>query len=182
MPLRANLHKMVPNSPRATFKLKSGYEIPVLGFGVYKTPPDVTKDCVAAALKAGYRHVDCAQVYQNEKQVGEAIRESGINREEIFYTTKISRKKMGYDNAKKSIEDSIKAAGLGYIDLILIHAPYGGRESREGTWRALVEAQKSGLVRSIGVSNYGVDHLNEWEEYKKRLGGDIDVGQYELHP
>ncbi|KAL8825783.1 MAG: hypothetical protein Q9191_004204, partial [Dirinaria sp. TL-2023a] len=97
---------------------------------------------------------------------------------------------MGYDQAKASIESSFKQTGLDYIDLYLIHAPYGGKEGRTGAWRALVEAQQAGKIRSLGVSNYGVHHLNELEAYIKELesqngkgkGGEISVGQWELHP
>jgi len=89
---------------------------------------------------------------------------------------------MGYQKTKDSIESSLRDAKLDYIDLVLLHAPYGGRGAREGAWLAMVEAQKTGKVRSIGVSNYGVHHLDELEEYNRVIGGKIDVGQYELHP
>ncbi|KAI5285927.1 hypothetical protein KEM54_000195 [Ascosphaera aggregata] len=156
----------LPESPSDAHRMRSGWSIPGIGYGVYQTPPGLTKECVAEALKAGYRHIDCAQTYKNEKQVCQAIKESGIDRKEIFYTTKVNP----------------KIQGVGYIDLVLAHAPFGGLGCREGTWRALVEAQGSGLVRSIGISNYGLDHLTELEDYRRRLGGHIDVAQYELHP
>ncbi|KAL1956737.1 hypothetical protein VTO42DRAFT_6887 [Malbranchea cinnamomea] len=169
-------------SIQSTYKMNSGYEIPVLGFGVYQTPPEQTERAVLKALKDGYRHIDSAKAYRNEAECGEAIRKSGLRRSEVFLTTKVPWRALGYQSTKDSIESSLKAAKVDYYDLILLHAPYGGREAREGSWRALVEAQREGKVRSIGVSNYGVHHLDELEEYNKSIGGKIDVGQYELHP
>lgn len=89
---------------------------------------------------------------------------------------------MGYEKSSKAIESSLQDTGVDYFDLMLIHAPYGGKEARNGTWRALVEAQKAGKVRSIGVSNYGLHHLDELKEYIGEVGGKIDVGQWEIHP
>lgn len=165
-------------------KLQTGYEMPVLGYGVYQTPYDVCESVVLHALKAGYRHVDSARVYRNEKPCVEAINKSGLQREDIFFTSKIGPKDMGYEKAKKAIEASFAETGLDYADLFLIHAPYGGKDAREGTWRALVEAQKAGKIRSIGVSNYGVHHLDELKEYiaTSGLSAKIDVGQWEIHP
>ncbi|EAS33564.3 aldo-keto reductase [Coccidioides immitis RS] len=167
---------------QSTYKMNSGYEIPVLGFGVYQTPPEVTEKVTLKALETGYRHIDSAKAYCNEAECGEAIRASGLKREDVFFTTKVPWRSLGYEKTKQSIEESLKAAKVDYYDLILLHAPYGGRDAREGSWRALVEAQKAGKVRSIGVSNYGVHHLDELEEYNKSIGGKIDVGQYEIHP
>ncbi|OOQ86743.1 oxidoreductase [Penicillium brasilianum] len=168
---------------QSTYKLVSGFEIPVVGFGVYQTPPDVTEKVTLKALEVGYRHVDCAKVYRNEKESAAAIRKSGLDRSQIFYTSKVPSSYMGYEKAKQAIEESIAAANIGYIDLMLIHAPYGGKEARLGTWRALVEAQKAGKVRSLGVSNFAIQHLEELDEYiKSGAGGQITVGQYEIHP
>ncbi|CAG8924998.1 unnamed protein product [Penicillium salamii] len=188
-------------SLQSTYKLVSGYEIPVVGFGVYQTPSDVTEKVTSKAIELGYRHVDSAKVYGNELESAKAIRDSGIDRSKIFYTSKVPRACMGYEKAKRAIEESIAAANLGYIDLyavfrrdkkwhrltlalsMLIHAPYGGKEDRHGTWRALVEAQKAGHIRSLGVSNFGIQHLEELEAYiKSGAGGQITVGQYEIHP
>ncbi|MCJ1485010.1 hypothetical protein MMC06_005183 [Schaereria dolodes] len=171
-------------------RMLSGYEIPVLGYGVYQTPADVTEDVVQHAFKAGYRHVDSARVYRNEGPCSDAIKASGIPRSEIFFTSKVPPGKMGYEDTKASIESSFKQTGLDYIDLYLIHAPYGGRAARLGSWRALIEAQKAGKIRSLGVSNYGVHHLDELEAYITELevehgkgkGGEISVGQWEVHP
>ncbi|GES66137.1 aldo-keto reductase [Aspergillus terreus] len=175
---------MAPTSLQSTQKMVSGYEIPVVGFGVYQTPPDVTEKVTLKALEAGYRHVDSAKYYANEAQCAEAIRKSGIPRSQIFYTTKVPATHMSYEKAKEAIEASIAdAASIEYIDLVLLHAPYGGKEGRLGAWRALVEAQKTGKIRSIGVSNYGIHHLEELEAYiKSGAGGQISVGQYEIHP
>ncbi|CAL5870124.1 uncharacterized protein PFLUO_LOCUS4359 [Penicillium psychrofluorescens] len=170
-------------SLQSTYKLVSGFEIPVVGFGVYQTPADVAERVTLKALELGYRHVDSAKVYGNEKESATAIRQSGLPRSQIFYTSKVPKSLMGYENAKQAIEESIAAANLEYIDLMLIHAPYGGKEARLGTWRALVEAQKAGKIRSLGVSNFAIQHLDELEEYiKSGGGGEIAVGQYEIHP
>lgn len=170
-------------SLQSTYKLVSGYEIPVVGFGVYQTPSDVTEKVTLKALELGYRHIDSAKVYGNEKESAAAIRKSGLPRSEIFYTSKVPKSSMGYEEAKKAIEESIAAADLGYIDLMLIHAPYGGKEARLGTWKALVEAQKAGKIRSLGVSNFGIKQLEELEAYiQSGGGGQITVGQYEIHP
>ena len=171
-------------------KMLSGYSIPALGYGVYQTPADVAEDVVLKALETGYRHIDSARVYRNEQPCADAIRKSGIPREDIFFTSKVPPRSMGYDATKASIESSFKQTGLDYIDLYLIHAPYGGEVARKGTWLALVEAQQAGKIRSLGVSNYGVHHLDELEGYIKELesqhgegkGGAISVGQWEIHP
>ncbi|KAI1317570.1 2,5-diketo-D-gluconic acid reductase A [Xylariaceae sp. FL0255] len=177
----------------STFKLNSGYEIPRLGFGVYQTPPPETKVAVLEAFKAGYRHVDSAAAYRNEGGSGEAIRESGLPRSSIFFTSKIPTRSIrgGYEAVKEQIDLSVKTADVEYIDLMLLHAPYGGSANRKAAWKALVEAVEEGKVRSIGVSNYGVHHLDELEAHIKELeeerggkgkGGVISVGQYEIHP
>lgn len=168
----------------STVRLPTGYDMPTVGYGVYQTPADICESVVSHALNTGYRHVDSAQVYRNEKPCAEAIKSSGLDRSSIFFTSKISPRSMGYDKTKSSIEESLKTTGLDYIDLMLIHAPYGGTDARNGTWRALVEAQNAGQIRSIGVSNYGVHHLDELKEYieSSGVGGTIAVGQWELHP
>ena len=158
--------------------------MPVVGYGVYQTPSDVCESVVSHALKTGYRHVDSARVYRNEGPCANAIKTSGLKREDIFFTSKVGPKDMGYEKATKAIQASFAETGLEYIDLFLIHAPYGGKQAREGTWQALVEAQQAGRIRSIGVSNYGVHHLDELKQYieNSSVGGKIDVGQWELHP
>jgi diketogulonate reductase-like aldo/keto reductase len=170
--------------------LNSGYEIPVLGYGVYQTPTDIASDVVQHALKVGYRHVDSAVGYRNEAPSAEGIRKSGLPREDVFFTTKIPPKDLNYDNSKAHIENTLKITGLEYVDLYLIHSPYGGKENRIGAWKALVEGVDAGKIRSIGVSNYGVHHLDELEQYIKSTdekegkgkGGVLSVNQVELHP
>ncbi|KAI0180639.1 aldo-keto reductase [Hypoxylon sp. FL1284] len=173
----------------STFKLNSGYEIPRLGFGVYQTPPAETAKACTEAFNNGYRHVDSAIYYRNEAGVGEAMRASKLPRSELYFTTKIPRA-VSYDETKANIEDSLKKAGVDYIDLMLIHAPFGGSAARKDTWKALVDAVDEGKIRSIGVSNYGIHHLDELEKHIAELesergkgkGGVISVGQWEVQP
>ncbi|KAL4875638.1 NADP-dependent oxidoreductase domain-containing protein [Aspergillus karnatakaensis] len=173
-------------SLRSTYRLNSGHEIPVLGYGVYLIPSSKTEQTTREALRLGYRHVDSAIMYRNERACGRAIASSGIDRSEIFFTTKIPPESMGYNATKRAIDSSLKTAEQEYFDLILLHAPYGGKTARLGSWKALFEAQKAGKTKSIGVSNYGVHHLEELEEYIQSSGevegSTIDVGQWELHP
>ncbi|CAG8888618.1 unnamed protein product [Penicillium egyptiacum] len=164
-------------------RLQSGHEIPVIGYGVYMIPAPATEKASLEALNAGFRHIDSAVMYRNEKPCGKAILSSNLDRSQIFLTTKIPPGSMGYESTKRTINSSLREAAQEYFDLILIHAPYGGKEARLGSWDALVEAQKAGKVKSIGVSNYGIHHLEELEAYiQGGGGGQIDVGQYELHP
>lgn len=171
-------------------RMNSGYEIPVLGYGVYRTPATECEAVTLHAFQVGYRHVDSAAAYKNEGPCGTAIQKSGIPREDIFFTSKIPPTGLSYMNTKSQIERSLKESSVGYIDLMLIHAPYGGREARKGAWKAMVEAQEEGKIRSLGISNYGVHHLDEMEEYIKELeeergpgkAGVISVGQWEIHP
>ena len=124
------------------YTMNSGHQIPVLGYGVYQTPASVTESVVLHAFRTGYRHVDSARAYRNEQPCADAIRASGLKREDIFFTSKVPPRSMGYEPAKKSIESTFAQTGLDYVDLYLIHAPYGGKEGRLGAWKALVEAQK----------------------------------------
>ncbi|KAK3623825.1 hypothetical protein LTR56_021379 [Elasticomyces elasticus] len=170
----------------STLKMPSGYDIPALGYGVYQTPADVAEDVTQHAIKSGYRHVDSATVYRNEAPSATGMLAAGIPREQLFYTSKIPPKSINYKDAKACIDESLKKTGLKYIDLYLLHAPYGGKEGRLGAWQALVEAVDEGKVRSIGVSNYGVHHLEELEEWQKSqpksAAGILSVNQIELHP
>ncbi|CAG7925665.1 unnamed protein product [Penicillium olsonii] len=146
-------------------------------------PSSKTEKVTAEALNVGFRHVDSAIMYRNEKPCGKAIQNSQLDRSEVFFTTKIPPESMGYESAKRAINSSLREAAQDYFDLILIHAPYGGKKARLGSWDALVEAQKEGKAKAIGVSNYGIHHLEELEKYiQAGGGGQIDVGQYELHP
>lgn len=181
---------MAPLTLQSKLRMNSGYDIPHLGYGVYQTPAGVCEIVVEDAFKVGYRHVDSAAIYRNEAPCGKAILKSSIPRGDIFFTSKIPSKNLNYENTKAQVEKTLKETSLSYIDLMLIHAPYGGREGRKGAWKALVEAQEEGKIRSLGVSNYGVIHLDEMEVYMKELeeergpgkAGVISVGQYELHP
>ncbi|KAJ5990417.1 hypothetical protein N7522_010624 [Penicillium canescens] len=167
----------------STRKILSGYDIPMLGFGLYQVPGEVAEDVTVKALKAGYRHIDSAAVYGNEREGVSAVEKAGLKRSDVFLTTKVSPRATGYEAAKESIRGSLEKAKSDYFDLILLHAPFGAKEGRLGAWCALVEAQKTGKARSIGVSNFGVHHLEELEEYIQGGGGGrIEVGQYELHP
>ncbi|KAI9159055.1 Protein pelota [Paramyrothecium foliicola] len=181
-------------SLQSTFKLKSGYELPLLGFGVYQMPKENATDLCKEALKIGYRHIDSASSYRNQGQSAASIPASGISRSEVFFTTKVPRsgKPLGYKNVLELVETALAETKLDYLDLVLIHSPYGGIQARRDSWRALVESVEAGKVRSIGVSNYGVHHLDELEAYIKELeaerggapgsGGVLSVGQWEVHP
>ncbi|KAI1877864.1 uncharacterized protein JN550_000046 [Neoarthrinium moseri] len=177
--------------PLDDVKLASGYEIPLLGFGVYQTPAEEAERCVKDALEAGYRHVDSAAAYRNEEPCGSGIRAlaSKIPRSEVFFTSKVRTKGMSYESAKATVDETLRLTGLGHIDLMLLHAPYGGSAARKGAWKGLVEAVEAGKVRSIGVSNYGVHHLQELSRHMAELeaerpggGGVVSVGQWEIHP
>lgn len=141
--------------------------MPLLQLGLYDVPGQQVLQVVPWALSAGYRGFDSAQMYHNEKHAGTAIREflSGpkntqkLSRDDIFYTSKLSRNSESYKVARQSIRDSVDACGLGYIDLFLLHSPYGGTDARLTSWRALEDAILEGEVRSGGVSNYGVRHV-----------------------
>lgn len=151
-----------------TYKLNNGVEIPVVGFGTWQTPNgQVAKDAVLAALNAGYRHIDTAAAYGNETSVGEAIKASGVKRDELFVTTKLWNSDHGYENAKKAIDKSLENLGLDYLDLYLIHWPNPAAmrenwaELNTESWRAMEEAVKAGKIRSIGISNFRKHHIDE---------------------
>ncbi|WP_145476921.1 aldo/keto reductase [Staphylococcus warneri] len=139
-----------------TIKLNETIEIPALGFGVFQIPQEQTKDSVVNAIQAGYRHIDTAQSYMNETEVGEGIKASGIDRSELFVTTKVWIENVNYENTLKSIERSLERLKLDYIDLVLIHQPYN---DVYGSWKALEELQENGKIKAIGVSNFGVDRV-----------------------
>lgn len=139
-----------------TIKLNETIEIPALGFGVFQIPQEQTKDSVVNAIQAGYRHIDTAQSYMNETEVGEGIKASGIDRSELFVTTKVWIENVNYENTLKSIERSLVRLQLDYIDLVLIHQPYN---DVYGSWKALEELQENGKIKAIGVSNFGVDRV-----------------------
>ena len=162
------------------FTLSDGNKIPAFGFGVFQIPADgSTYKAVSYALKAGYRHIDTAVAYFNEAEVGKAIRDSGIPREDIWVTSKMWLQDYAYEDAKKAIDTSLEKLGLDYIDLYLIHQPYGKVDE---TWKAMIEAQKAGKIRSIGVSNMTPKIWKKWENkgiFKEKMPV---VNQVEFNP
>jgi len=142
--------------------LNNGIKMPKLGYGVYQTPPDDTKKCVLDEIAVGYRSIDTAQAYGNEEGVGDALAECGLTREEFFLTTKVWITNAGYEKAKASIEASLKKLRTDYLDLLLIHQPFG---DYYGTYRAMEEFYKAGKIRAIGVSNFGPDRYLDLEYF-----------------
>lgn len=160
-----------------TFKLSDGNEIPSLGFGVFLVPNNgPTYDGVLEALKAGYRLIDTAAAYMNETDVGKAVKDSGIPREEIFLTSKLWLQDYGYEAAKKGIETSLRNLDTDYLDLYLLHQPYG---DVAGAWKALEEAKAAGKIRSIGVSNMTPKLLRRFLPQMETLPA---VNQVECNP
>lgn len=160
-----------------TVKLNDGVEIPVYGFGTFQIPADgSTYKAVREALDLGLRHIDTAAAYFNEQEVGKAIRESGIAREKIFLTSKLWLQDYGYGAAKRGIETSLRKLGLDYMDLYLIHQPYG---DVPGAWRAMEEAKRDGKIRSIGVSNMTP---KIWNSFVPQFDTLPSVNQVEFNP
>jgi methylglyoxal/glyoxal reductase len=158
--------------------LNNGVEIPRLGLGVYQSPPGkATRRAVKYALEIGYRHIDTAQLYGNEADVGSALRESGIKREEVFITTKVWNSYQGYDSTLQACEQSLRRLGMTYVDLYLIHWPVQGMSL--DTWRAMVQSLQTGKARSVGVSNYTVELLQEILQNSDVVPA---VNQVEFHP
>ncbi|KAF9452726.1 Aldo/keto reductase [Macrolepiota fuliginosa MF-IS2] len=151
--------------------------MPIIGLGVYQNY--TTRDSVFEALRTGYRQVDSAQAYKNEAHVGQGFRDSGLSRGDVFITTKIISKFHGYESTLKGVDESLARFQFDYIDLFLIHDPFAGAERRLATYKALQEARESGKIRSVGVSNYGIKHLEEIKD----AGYEMPVvNQIELHP
>lgn len=160
-----------------TVTLNDGVEIPVYGFGTFQIPADgSTYKAVREALDLGIRHIDTAVAYFNEQEVGKAIRESGIPRKEIFLTSKLWLQDYGYEAAKKGIETSLRKLGLDYMDLYLIHQPYG---DVPGAWKAMEEAKAEGKIRSIGVSNMTPAI---WDSFVPQFNMIPSVNQVEFNP
>ena len=159
--------------------LRGDTEIPQLGFGVFQVPPEDTADVVTRALQTGYRHIDTAAAYENEEGVGQAIRSSELSREDIFVTTKCPNPEHGYDKARRALQGSLERLGLEFVDLYLIHWPIPSKDRYVETWQAFVDAQKEGLARSIGVSNFQPDHLRRIID---ETGVTPAINQVELHP
>lgn len=157
--------------------LNDGNKIPAVGFGVFLIPNDgATYEAVTQALKAGYCHIDTAAAYFNEAEVGKAVKDSGIPREEIFITSKLWLQDYGYEAAKKGLETSLEKLGLDYVDLYLLHQPYG---DVAGAWKALEEAKAEGKIRSIGVSNMTP---KIWKEFVPQFATMPAVNQVECNP
>lgn len=160
-------------------RLADGNLIPQVGYGVYKISDDDAQELVGTALQAGYRHIDTATLYENERAVGRAVRESAIPRAEVFVTTKVWNDDQGYDQTLRAFEASAKRLDLGYVDLYLIHWPVPSKDLYVETWRALIRLQQEGAVRSIGVSNFNPAHL---DRIIKDTGHTPVINQVELHP
>jgi len=159
--------------------LRGGAQIPQLGFGVFQVPPEDTAEVATQALLAGYRHIDTAAAYANEAGVGQALHASGLDRGDVFVTTKCFNDDHGYEQAKQAFRASLDRLEVEYIDLYLIHWPVPAHDRYVETWRAFVELQTDGLVRAIGVSNFQPAHLDRIIE---ETGVTPAVNQVELHP
>src|SRR2546430_16008383 len=163
---------------KSAVKLNNGVQMPVLGLGVYQSPPGrVTQDAVRFAVKIGYRHVDTARIYGNEADVGGAVLDSGVPRKDLFVTTKLWNSDQGYDSTLRACEASLKRLGLDYLDLYLVHYPVP--DVRKESWRAMETLLKKGRCRAIGVSNFTIRHLEEMIEESHVIPS---VNQVELHP
>lgn len=170
---------------RSTYSLKNGLEIPVVGFGTWKTPDgDDAYNSVSEALNAGYRHIDTAAVYGNEESVGKAIKDSGLSREDVFVTSKVWNTERGYDKTIAAYEASLEKLGMDYLDLYLIHWPAiekqndDWEELNKESWRALMDLYKVGKVKSIGVSNFQKKHMEALKDAEILPM----VNQIEFHP
>ncbi|CAM2822528.1 aldo/keto reductase [Salinicoccus roseus] len=169
----------------STFKLSNGVEIPWVGFGTWQTPDgDTAVNAVKQALVSGYRHIDTAAAYKNEGSVGQAIKESGVAREDIFITSKLWNEDRGYENTKQAFENTLKELGTDYLDLYLIHWPANEKQFDDwkeinlDTWKAMTELYKEGKIKAIGVSNFMTNHL------EALLDAEVKpmVNQIEYHP
>lgn len=159
--------------------LNDGNSIPQLGFGVYKIPEAETAEAVRTALAAGYRHIDTAAFYENERGVGEGVRTSGLDRDEVFVTSKVWWTDNGYDSALRSFDASLDRLGFDTVDLFLIHWPAPKQDRYVETWRALERVRDEGRARSIGVANFHTHHL---ERLARETETAPAVNQVELHP
>ena len=162
-----------------TIRLNDGNAMPQVGFGVWRVSNDEAKSTVAGAVEAGYRSIDTASIYGNEEGVGEAVRAVSVPREELFITTKVWNDRQGYDSTLQAFDESLARLKLDYVDLYLIHWPMAGSETYRDTWRALIKLKQDGRARSIGVSNFMVEHL---QRVIDETGVTPAVNQIELHP
>jgi 2,5-diketo-D-gluconate reductase A len=162
-----------------TIPLRGDIEIPQLGFGVFQVPPEETTEATTRALLAGYRHIDTAAAYRNEAAVGQAIHAAGLERDEVFVTTKCFNDDHGFDQSQRALRESLDRLEMEHVDLYLIHWPVPSQDRYVETWQGLIEAQKAGLTRAIGVSNFQPAHL---ERIIDETGVTPAVNQIELHP
>jgi diketogulonate reductase-like aldo/keto reductase len=159
--------------------LHDDVQIPQLGFGVFQVPPEDTAEVATRALQTGYRHIDTAAAYRNEAAVGQALRAAGLDRGEVFVTTKCFNDDHGYEQAKRALRASLDRLEMSFVDLYLIHWPVPAHDRYVETWRAFIELRDEGLTRSIGVSNFQPPHL---ERLIEETGVSPAVNQVELHP
>ncbi|MEU3245673.1 MULTISPECIES: aldo/keto reductase [unclassified Streptomyces] len=159
--------------------LNNAVRIPQLGFGTFQIPPGETRDTTLAALEAGYRHIDTAEMYGNEKEVGQAVRDSGLDRDEVFVTSKLNNGAHAYDDALQAFDRTMEDLGLDRLDLFLIHWPLPGRGDFVETWKAMEEIYRSGRTKAIGVSNFQPHHLRRLLEESEVVPA---VNQVEVHP
>jgi diketogulonate reductase-like aldo/keto reductase len=169
----------ISNSKIPMVALSDGEAIPQLGFGVFQVPPQDTAEVATRALLAGYRHIDTAAAYHNEAGVGQAIHAAGLNRDEVFITTKCANGDQGHEQAKRALRASLGQLEMEHVDLYLIHWPVPSADKYVETWEAFIELQQEGLTRSIGVSNFQPAHL---ERLIAETGVTPTVNQIELHP
>ncbi len=162
-----------------TVALNNGVDIPQLGFGVFLVKPEETVEAVTSALEIGYRHIDTAEMYQNEREVGTAIAQSGLERSEVFLTSKLNNDKIGLDAALFAFDESLAALGMEQIDLFLIHWPLATVRDFVETWKAFERIYAEGRVRSIGVSNFQIGHLQRLLDETEIVPA---VNQIEAHP
>jgi 2,5-diketo-D-gluconate reductase A len=157
----------------------TGQKIPQLGLGVYKVTPDIGVDLVRLAIGNGYRRIDTAALYDNEPEIGAGVRTSGVDREELFVTTKIWNDRQGYPEVFDAVEESLNRLNIGYLDMLLIHWPAPAQGKFVETWRAFEELLDKGRVRGIGVSNFNPEHIEELIESSNVIPA---INQVELHP
>ncbi|MBX8490865.1 aldo/keto reductase [Pseudomonas cichorii] len=162
-----------------TIQLSDAQRIPQIGLGVWQASDDEARAAVRVAIEEGYCHVDTASIYGNEKGVGEGLRDSGAPREQVYLTTKVWNNAHGFDAATAALDASLKRLKVDYVDLLLIHWPVPSQNDYVDTWRALIEAQRIGKAKSIGVSNFNRDHLQRLTE---ETGVAPVLNQIELHP
>jgi 2,5-diketo-D-gluconate reductase A len=169
----------ISTSQVPSIELRGGVEIPQLGFGVFQVPPEETAEATTRALLAGYRHVDTAAAYGNEAGVGQAVHAAGLDRDEVFVTTKCFNDSHGFDQSQRALKESLHRLEMEHVDLYLIHWPIPSQDRYVETWRGLIAAQEQGLARAIGVSNFQPAHLARIVD---ETGVTPAVNQIELHP